>query len=499
MVLAIGPASLARDGDELFIAKDLNDTYFAIVDFTTGAVRREWDLVAHPDDVAVGADHIVVVGSERIEVYRDGIRGYPPEGVYEADFEFSPVDVILGDLLIGRQVIGVDNLVAMELGGAAELAWSFPVPLDTADPTDREWIRDIAISGTQAAVVTTWGRLMMITMSRHGAVLRESYHPPGLADADALKLVFLDPETVLISTDIPDVQNISLLVIDVSDPDAPFQIDEVPLSISGSSYMAADGGLVLIENAGRTQVVRATDQTALEPLETKYWGQYTRGAYLTGSFIQIMQVENYGPDAWNRLDTWDYSNPESPFLTQELPLHAHWDFVVEGSWAYQVISGMVLDLADPAHPRLAGNITTPFGPRLDLVASPEYLVDGDLDGHPAARMSYLGAPGATGVVTSVESVPGITTGLAVSAAPNPFNPRVEISFEVPSEAPVEIRIFDVGGRLVADLGPRVRSAGTHSVVWEGADSLGRALPSGTYLYRIKSGSRAGIGKLMLVR
>jgi len=63
----------------------------------------------------------------------------------------------------------------------------------------------------------------------------------------------------------------------------------------------------------------------------------------------------------------------------------------------------------------------------------------------------------------------------------------------------EIGIYDLTGRRVTTLADRTFSAGAHTLIWNGSDSQGRALPSGTYLVRLATESRLESRKVMLIR
>ena len=67
--------------------------------------------------------------------------------------------------------------------------------------------------------------------------------------------------------------------------------------------------------------------------------------------------------------------------------------------------------------------------------------------------------------------------------PNPFNPATEIGYTLPVAASVRLEVFDMTGRLAVTLVDGVRTAGTHT---ERLDASG--LPSGTYVYRLTTGS-----------
>jgi hypothetical protein len=63
--------------------------------------------------------------------------------------------------------------------------------------------------------------------------------------------------------------------------------------------------------------------------------------------------------------------------------------------------------------------------------------------------------------------------------PNPFNPSTSIKFSLPSFARVEIRVFDVTGRIVLDILPTDMQPGLHSLKFDASN-----LASGSYFYTV---------------
>ena len=84
-------------------------------------------------------------------------------------------------------------------------------------------------------------------------------------------------------------------------------------------------------------------------------------------------------------------------------------------------------------------------------------------------------------------------------APNPFNPQVEIRFELAEDGPVEVAVFDVRGTLVAMLVSGPRETGRHTVVWDGRDRSGRPAASGVYFARLTAHDRQSSRKMVLLR
>jgi hypothetical protein len=83
--------------------------------------------------------------------------------------------------------------------------------------------------------------------------------------------------------------------------------------------------------------------------------------------------------------------------------------------------------------------------------------------------------------------------------PNPFNPRTVIAFELAETGPIELAIYDLGGRLVRVMEAGSRSAGRHESTWDGQDHAGRAVPTGTYFCRLNTAQGSQTRKLTLAR
>ena len=83
--------------------------------------------------------------------------------------------------------------------------------------------------------------------------------------------------------------------------------------------------------------------------------------------------------------------------------------------------------------------------------------------------------------------------------PNPFNPRTDIYFSLEQDTSVELTVHDISGREVARFSGQVYPAGRHSVTWNGRDSAGRSVASGTYFARIDAGGSVQTRKMVLLR
>jgi len=83
--------------------------------------------------------------------------------------------------------------------------------------------------------------------------------------------------------------------------------------------------------------------------------------------------------------------------------------------------------------------------------------------------------------------------------PNPFNPQTTIFYEIPDEGHVKVVIFGIDGRRVSTLVDDRQGRGSHSVVWNGRDSLGSPVSAGTYFYRVSVNGQTDTRKMTLVK
>ncbi len=86
-----------------------------------------------------------------------------------------------------------------------------------------------------------------------------------------------------------------------------------------------------------------------------------------------------------------------------------------------------------------------------------------------------------------------------SNRPNPFNPSTTIRYELRSRGRVRIEIYDVTGRLIRLLVDENAFPGQREVVWNGLDGRGRDVPSGVYVYLVKTPVREVSGRMTLIR
>jgi len=70
--------------------------------------------------------------------------------------------------------------------------------------------------------------------------------------------------------------------------------------------------------------------------------------------------------------------------------------------------------------------------------------------------------------------------------PNPFNPVTTINYDLPQPSYVNLFIYDILGREVANLVGKEISAGYHSIIWNTNNNLGSPVSAGIYFYQIQT-------------
>jgi len=83
--------------------------------------------------------------------------------------------------------------------------------------------------------------------------------------------------------------------------------------------------------------------------------------------------------------------------------------------------------------------------------------------------------------------------------PNPFNPSTTLSFSISEAASTSLDIYNLKGQRVKVLCQANLPAGKHSYVWDGKDTAGKAVASGVYFLRLRSGGQSRTAKMILMK
>jgi len=85
------------------------------------------------------------------------------------------------------------------------------------------------------------------------------------------------------------------------------------------------------------------------------------------------------------------------------------------------------------------------------------------------------------------------------SAPNPWASGTRISYALPHETQVVLRVYNPTGQLVRSLIHGKESAGFKQVAWDGRDDGGRRVPSGVYFLKLEALGQSAVQKVVVVR
>ena len=100
------------------------------------------------------------------------------------------------------------------------------------------------------------------------------------------------------------------------------------------------------------------------------------------------------------------------------------------------------------------------------------------------------------MITPVEITPTVFPArfLLEQNYPNPFNPSTVISYKLPVNSDVTLKVYDVRGNEVTTLADEYKPSGSYEVKFEA-----RGLSSGIYFYKLQSGSFVETKKMLLLK
>lgn len=288
------------------------------------------------------------------------------------------------------------------------------------------------------------------------------------------------------------------ILIDLRQPDQPAIIGEFgfgggAITISGDWLYtmgeAHDASLVAVD------ISSPENPVAMGSLAIPGW---VGGLGATGSDVYVCSSSQ-------GLIAVDASDPSSLAVVAEVPLPCGARFVaIDGDLAYvaQVCAMSrsaftVFDISESGSPHLIGSSHVRG-----------WATDIDLAGRYVATTLYDDGLGLFNRQCEIVH-PGSHIGQVLVRSegseslrqnyPNPFNPITRISFDLPSGSHVGLKIHDARGMVVRTLVDGRYDAGTHDVIWDGRDGLGRPAAAGLYFYRLVTEDGVSSRKMILAK
>ncbi len=160
-----------------------------------------------------------------------------------------------------------------------------------------------------------------------------------------------------------------------------------------------------------------------------------------------------------------------------------------------------------------GRVTTPLGSEGWVLVS--FNIDSWINSHPnyhyyitldqngddwdaCVLQVWLGPQGMVGL--SEGSVdPIIWEYGKADAIPNPTSLPVEIRYHLRQSGHVNVKIYDVQGRIMRIIACEHSKPGSYSITWDGTDAKGVRVQPGRYFYRLESSDQALMGSVIVGR
>ena len=285
-----------------------------------------------------------------------------------------------------------------------------------------------------------------------------------------------------------------LRTVDVSNPMAPTFLGDLPYGANATDVMPVGNVAFTVSFGGGMLAVDITDPTSMTILDQEPWG-FLNALDMTGNLAWVA-------DGSLGLRVVDISNPNNLVsLATESVGGQPRDVVASEVSSYVYLADdfyglRQMEISDPADPFLMGSYSSADrGMGVDSQGGLVVLAAGE------AGVYIYHDPSVVSIEDEPETEPVVPElwQQSLTAAPNPFNPRLEISYTHAAPGLVKIDIFDARGRHVRTVLNRNEPAGGGSVIWSGMDSSGRSVSSGVYQLRLVTEERVSTRNVTLVR
>lgn len=119
-------------------------------------------------------------------------------------------------------------------------------------------------------------------------------------------------------------------------------------------------------------------------------------------------------------------------------------------------------------------------------------------GYDAANQGLYHRPGASRAAPVLPPEPETAPPEAPPPA-SPFPALSSVTFVLPQEGPVRLRVLNVQGELIRTLLEASLPTGSYTIAWDGTNGRGRRSPPGVYFYELELPDRRSKGQLLLLR
>jgi|GEM_PF-2086707 len=241
-----------------------------------------------------------------------------------------------------------------------------------------------------------------------------------------------------------------------------------------------------------TDMWMGTDWTAMTESHHTYNGNGQLAETLNKSFSYVSsQMENSGKS------TYSYnSHGDKVEVVSEVCMSGYWENTVRQSYTYnndyQVTEHLTEQWLYQAWDNLKRVVNSYSGGKLSETVMQDWE-DAAWVNQDRLRYDYSGS-------TAVSEYAALPELYSLGNYPNPFNPETQIVYALPTAAVVGLTVYDIRGREVVRLVDlEARGAGSHEVRWDGCNAMGRTLPSGVYVYRLRVAGKVITRRCLLLK
>jgi N-acetylneuraminic acid mutarotase len=143
-------------------------------------------------------------------------------------------------------------------------------------------------------------------------------------------------------------------------------------------------------------------------------------------------------------------------------------------------------------PQTASNLWAAVSYKIFPSGNIKIFIPGGAIGTNLGQLCNLQVPACT--ITGIDPKTTPVTYSLSQNYPNPFNPTTTIKFTLPKSSRVELKVYDIAGKEVANLVNEQRVAGSYQVDFDASN-----LSSGVYFYRITAGEFTMTKKMLLIK
>jgi len=112
-------------------------------------------------------------------------------------------------------------------------------------------------------------------------------------------------------------------------------------------------------------------------------------------------------------------------------------------------------------------------------------------------MAEFGEP--SGVAGKPENREQIAAVRLFQNAPNPFNSKTTIRYQLPKAGPVKLSVYNIAGQLVKTLIAGDQPAGGYTINWDRKDNNNKQVSAGVYIYHLSTGDKSQSRKMIVLK